>query len=185
MSKYLDFNGLKHYTDMYIKPFQKSLAWELYGYRIDKNNVHPDTRVEYLFDAVGKTPAYMDFNAGSFNYGDWTDVWFIKNNRPVALTFGGEVDYELSHTDFTKKIDGTTASDVENASYNGNFMSEIPLIYVNRWEDENYNYVAFANAPINDNFNAFAFTNAYGIYKILCTVLCLKEVKMGITDYAL
>ncbi len=162
MSKYLDYNGLKHYTDMYIKPFQKSLAWELYGYRIDKNNLHSDTRVEYLFDAVGKTPAYMDFNAGSFNYGDWTDVWFIKNNRPVALTFGGEVDYELSHTDFTKKIDGTTASDVENVNYNGNFMSEMPLVYVNRWEDENYNYVAFSNAPINDNFNAFAFTNAYG-----------------------
>ena len=163
MSQYLNYEGLKHYTDIYIKPFQKSLAWELYGYRISKTNINPDTRVEYLFDAVGKEPAYMNFTSGSFSYGDWGNVWFIKNNRPVALKFNGEVDYELSHTDFTKKIDGTTASDVENVNYNGNFMSEIPLVYVNRWEDEEYNYVAFSNAPINDNFNAFAFTNANGV----------------------
>ena len=162
MSRYLNYEGLKHYTDIYIKPFQQSIAHELYGFRIDKNNANSDTRVEYLFDAVGKQPAYMDFNSGTFNYGDWADVWFVKNNRPVALKFDGTVDYELSHTDFTKKIDGTTASDVEDVNYAGNFMSEIPLVYVNRWEDDNYNYMAFSNVPINDNFKAYAHTNAYG-----------------------
>ena len=162
MSRYLNYEGLKHYTDIYIKPFQQSIAHELYGFRIDKNNVNSDTRVEYLFDAVGKQPAYMDFNSGTFNYGDWANVWFVKNNRPVALKFDGTVDYELSHTDFTKKIDGTTASDVEDVNYAGNFMSEIPLVYVNRWEDDNYNYMAFSNVPINDNFKAYAHTNAYG-----------------------
>ncbi len=134
---------------------------KLYGFKIDKQDVNPDTRVTYLYDAIGMTPAYMDFNSGTFNYGSWTDIWFIKNNRPVALKFDGTVDYELDHTDFTKKIDGT-ASDVEDVSYAGNFMSEIPLIYVKRWEDERYNYIVFSETKPYDDYLAQAHTNANG-----------------------
>lgn len=135
---------------------------KLYGFKIDKQDVNPDTRVTYLYDAVGMTPAYMDFANGSFNYGSWADIWFIKNNRPVALKFDGTVDYELSHTDFTKKIDGETASDVEDVNYAGNFMSEIPLVYVKRWEDERYNYIVFSETKPNDDYLAQAHTNANG-----------------------
>lgn len=135
---------------------------KLYGFKIDKQDVNPDTRVTYLYDAVGMTPAYMDFANGSFNYGSWADIWFIKNNRPVALKFDGTVDYELSHTDFTKKIDGETASDVEDVNYAGNFMSEIPLVYVKRWEDERYNYIVFSETKPNYDYLAQAHTNANG-----------------------
>lgn len=135
---------------------------KLYGFKIDKQDVNPDTRVTYLYDAVGMTPAYMDFANGTFNYGSWADIWFIKNNRPVALKFDGTVDYELSHTDFTKKIDGITASDVDDVNYAGNFMSEIPLVYVKRWEDERYNYIVFSETKPNDDYLAQAHTNANG-----------------------
>ena len=135
---------------------------KLYGYRIDKQDTNPDTRVTYLYDAVGMTPAYMDFSGGSFNYGSWADIWFIAKNRPVALKFDGTVDYELSHTDFTKKIDGETASDVSDSTYGGNFMSEIPLVYVKRWEDTRYNYVVFSETKPNDDYLAQAHTNANG-----------------------
>ena len=135
---------------------------KLYGYRIDKQNTNPDTRVTYLYDAVGMTPAYMDFSGGSFNYGSWADIWFIAKNRPVALKYDGTVDYELSHTDFTKKIDGETASDVSDSTYGGNFMSEIPLVYVKRWEDTRYNYVVFCETKPNDDYLAQAHTNANG-----------------------
>jgi hypothetical protein len=134
---------------------------KLYGFKIDKQDVNPDTRVTYLYDAIGMTPAYMDFANGSFNYGSWADIWFIKGNRPVALKFDGTVDYELDHTDFTKKLDGT-ASDVENSTYAGNFMSEIPLVYVKRWEDERYNYIVFCETKPNDDYLAQAHTNANG-----------------------
>ena len=134
---------------------------KLYGFKIDKQDVNPDTRVTYLYDAIGMTPAYMDFDGGSFNYGSWADIWFIKNNRPVALKFDGTVDYELSHTDFTKKLDGT-ASDIEDSTYAGNFMSEIPLIYVKRWEDSRYNYIVFSETKPNDDYLAQAHTNANG-----------------------
>ena len=135
---------------------------KLYGVRIDKQDTNPDTRVTYMYDAVGMTPAYMDFTVGSFNYGSWADIWFIKNNRPVALKFDGTVDYELSHTDFTKKIDGETASDVSDSTYDGNFMSEIPLVYVKRWEDTRYNYIVFSETKPNDDYLAQAHTNANG-----------------------
>ena len=135
---------------------------KLYGYRIDKQDTNPDTRVTYLYDAVGMTPAYMDFSGGSFNYGSWADIWFIAKNRPVALKYDGTVDYELSHTDFTKKIDGETASDVSDSAYGGNFMSEIPLVYVKRWEDTRYNYVVFCETKPNDDYLAQAHTNANG-----------------------
>ena len=134
---------------------------KLYGFKIDKQDINPDTRVTYLYDAIGMTPAYMDFTNGSFNYGSWADIWFVKNNRPVALKFDGTVDYELSHTDFTKKIDGT-ASDVEDVNYAGNFMSEMPLVYVKRWEDSRYNYIVFSETKPNDDYLAQAHTNANG-----------------------
>lgn len=146
-----------------INTIRMALGGVLLGLRIDKQNNDPDTRVEYLYDAVGLTPAYMDFTGGSFNYGSFANTWFVKNNRPVALTFAGEVDYELSHTDFTKRLDGVTASDIEDATYAGNFMAEIPCVYVKRWEDERYNYIAFSDKKMNDDFLAQAHTNASGV----------------------
>ena len=142
-----------------IATLRLALGTKIYGIRIDKQNVDPDTRVTYLYDAVGMTPAYMDFNSGSFNYGSWADIWFIKNNRPIALKFDGTVDYELDHTDFTKKLDGT-ASDVSDPDYGGNFMSEMPTVYVKRWEDSRYNYIAFSDKQVNSDFLAQAHTNA-------------------------
>lgn len=144
-----------------IATLRLALDTKIYGIRIDKQDANPDTRVTYLYDAVGMTPAYMDFDGGSFNYGGWADIWFIKNNRPVALKFDGTVDYELDHTDFTKKLDGT-ASNVSDPDYDGNFMSEMPTVYVKRWEDSRYNYIAFSDKQVNSDFLAQAHTNANG-----------------------
>ena len=144
-----------------IATLKLALNAKIYGVRIDKQDVNPDTRVTYLYDAVGMTPAYMDFSGGSFNYGSWADVWFIAYNRPVALKSDGTVDYELNHTDFTKKLDGT-ASDVSDNTYDGNFMSEMPVVYVKRWEDSRYNYIAFSDKQVNEDFLAQAHTNANG-----------------------
>ena len=144
-----------------IATLRLALDIKIYGIRIDKQDTNPDTRVTYLDDAVGMTSAYMDFVGGSFSYGSWADIWFVKNNRPVALKFDGTVDYELDHTDFTKKLDGT-ASDVSGPGYGGNFMAEMPTVYVKRWEDSRYNYIAFSDKQVNSDFLAQAHTNAYG-----------------------
>lgn len=83
----------------------------LYGYRVSKNDSNPETRVEYLYDAVGMTPARMNFTTGQFDYGSWANVWFITENKPCAVNYNGTVDYYLDPTDYTKKADGT-ASDL-------------------------------------------------------------------------
>ena len=93
----------------------------VYGFHIDGNDSNPSTRVRYLLDAVGMTPAKMNFTAGTFDYGSWTDAFFMP--RPCMLKYDGTVDYYLNENDYTKKADGT-ASDVANVDYGGNAMME-------------------------------------------------------------
>lgn len=127
----------------------------LYGYRVNKNDSNPETRVEYLYDAVGMTPARMNYTTGAFDYGSWANAWFITGNKPVALLYNGTIDYELDPDDYTKKTDGT-ASDVSDASYQGNFMASMPTVYVKRWSDDSYDYYAFSNKQITPDFYADA-----------------------------
>lgn len=69
--------------------------------RINLLDSNPATRVKYLYDAVGMTPAGMNFAGGGFDYGDWGDIWFVKKNRPVMVRTDGTVDYELNHENHT------------------------------------------------------------------------------------
>lgn len=138
-----------------------------YGFKVDKNDPDPSTRVTYLYDAVGKEKAFMDSSSEhmedwAFQYGGWKNVWFVALNKPVALKFDGTVDYELDPEDYDKKLDGT-ASDVSDTSYNGNFMASIPLCWVKRWEDENYRYFAVSPTQIDSSYKAYAHTNAAGV----------------------
>ena len=56
-----------------------------YGMRINLLDSNPATRLKYLYDAVGMTPAGMNFAGGGFDYGDWGDIWYVKKNRPVMV----------------------------------------------------------------------------------------------------
>ena len=97
----------------------------IYGFHVDPNDSNPDTAVTYLADAIGKTPAAM--GSTTFSYGDWSDAFFIP--RPCMLKYDGTVDYYLDPTDYTKRADGVTASDISDPTYAGNAMMEWPLIY--------------------------------------------------------
>ena len=143
------------------------LTYGTFGFRIDKNESDPDARVEYILDAVGMTPAFMDFNNGSFNYGSWANAWFIKGNKPCMLKSDGSVDYYLDPNDYSKKIDGS-ASDVANSSYDGNAMAQIPLCWVYRYEDDNYLYEIVSPVKIDDNYKAYAHTDSSGNIKDFC-----------------
>lgn len=142
-------------VDANIAALRLALDAEVYGFRIDKQDSNPETRVTYLYDAVGKTPARMDFTNNVFNYGGWADAWFVKDSKPCALLADGTVDYYLDPNDYNKKADGT-ASDVSNTSYTGNFMVEFPTVWIKRWEDTRYQYIALSNRQIDDDFKAYA-----------------------------
>lgn len=93
----------------------------IYGFHIDPNESDPEKNVTYLKDAIGMTPARMNYSTNEFDYGSWEDAFFMP--RPCMLKQNGLVDYYLDPTDYTKKEDGT-ASDIADTTYAGNAMME-------------------------------------------------------------
>jgi|GEM_PF-2788146 len=136
-----------------------------FGFKRERGNSDPNTRITYLYDAQSLTPAYMNTTTGNFDYGSWET--FIKEVcRPVMLKNDGTVDYELSRDDLTKKSDGITNSDVSNTAYAGNAMIEFRKYkWVYRYSDATYDYVIFSNIQYDANYKAYAHTNALGTVK--------------------
>lgn len=132
-----------------------------YGVRISHADSNPDTRVEYLFDAVGKKPARINAETGVFEYGDWSDVGFVKDNKPCMLRKDGTVDYYLNPMNLEQKEDGTP-SDVSNTNYDGNAMSEFPLWYLYQYQDDSYDYIILSEKQIDNNYEANAFKDSNG-----------------------
>lgn len=126
----------------------------LFGFKLDQKESDPGSMITYLKDCDNAyyESAYMDYNSGTFNYGDWEDAWFIKNLKPVMLKYDGTVGYELNPNDYTKKLDGT-ASDISNASYQGNAMIGVPKVY---WKivdnGDNTANIYFSNKKVDNNF---------------------------------
>ena len=133
----------------------------IYGVKISKSDSNPSTRVQYTHNAVGMTPAHMNYDTGAFDYGDWEKVFFVEGNYPVMLNYDGTVAYKLNPNDYTLKADGT-ASDYNNASFAGNAMARIPLAYIAMYEDANYEYLEVSDVKVNDNFQAIAHTKQDG-----------------------
>lgn len=136
-------------------------AYILYGYKINKADSNPATRITYTEMAEGMTPAAMNFSTGAFNYGSWANAWFIEGNKPYMVKSDGTVDYELDANDYTKKKDGG-ASDVANQNYNGNAMASFPLMWFKRWEDSQYEYCNICNIQLDDSYHAYAHTRKDG-----------------------
>lgn len=110
----------------------------LYGYRVDRNDSNPETRVSYMYDAVGMTPARMNYKTGEFDYGSWANAWFITENKPCAVNYNGTVDYYLDPTDYTKKADGTA--------------SDLFVLLTEEPPDWTTNYTKYFTKDENDDF---------------------------------
>ena len=139
----------------------------IYAFHIDGNEADPSAAVTYKNDAVGMVPAYMDYGAGKFNYGSWGNAFFMP--RPCMLKSDGTVDYYLNENDYTKKIDGVTASDVANTSYDGNAMMEWgrdgKRIYYKVVPDVGDNYsgtVYIADGKVDEDYQCYSFINNQG-----------------------
>ena len=150
----------------YIKELERKLTGNIiYGFHINGEESDPDKMVSYIADAVGMTPAYMDFDKDTFNYGSWKDAFFMP--RPCMLKYDGTVDYYLDENDYTKRAGGGD-SDVKNVSYEGNAMMEWGkdgrLIWVKVVPDQNpiSGSVYIANYQADDDFHAWSFENASG-----------------------
>lgn len=142
---------------------KSTLGWARYGFKRARATESPDSRIQYLYDAVLRTPASTNLTTGVFAPGGWETI-INDLARPVMKKTLGGIDYELSRSDFTKKADGTTPSDVANISYAGDCFIEFrKYIWVYRYNDETYDYVVFSNIKCNANYKSFATTDKDGI----------------------
>lgn len=137
----------------------------IYGFHINGNESNPDSMVTYLEDAVGMTPAYMNFSTGAFNYGSWQNAFFMP--KPCMLKYDRQVDYYLNPNDYTKKADGT-ASDIADSSYGGNAMMEFPKIWLKIVPDASSDIsgsVYIADRQVDSDYNDFAYVDYLGAHK--------------------
>ena len=136
-----------------------------YGIKINKNDSNPTTRCTYLFDAVGMQPAAMNYTSGAFDYGDWGDIFFVKNNYPAMVKYDGTEDYKLNPNDYMKKEDGT-ASDADKMTYGGNAMSVFDGIegkmWLSQFEIGNYEYMIISNEKYDESYNDDAYVRENG-----------------------
>lgn len=133
-----------------------------YGVKINKLDSNPATRITYLYDAVGLTPAAMNYTSGAFDFGSWADIWFVKNNYPVMLKYDGTEDYKLLPADYGLKVDGVTASDVASTAYAGNAMAAMPLVWISQYEVGNYEYIILCEKQYDSTYKAYAHQRANG-----------------------
>ena len=104
----------------------------------------------------------MNYTTGAFDFGDWGDVFFVKNNYPAMVKYDGKEDYKLDPNDHTKKADGTE-SDVSNVEYGGNAMSVFDCkIWLSQYEDDNYEYMIVSNIKYDESYNDDAYVREDG-----------------------
>lgn len=135
--------------------------YTLLGFKIAKNESDPAARVTYTEGAVGFTPAGVNLSTGQFSYGSFSDMWFVKDNKPVMVNPDGTEAYELDPDDYTKKKDGT-ASEISDTTQSKNAMAKIPLVWLKMWEDSDYEYCNICDIQLTEDYHAYAHQRSDG-----------------------
>lgn len=102
---------------------------QIYGFIEHMNIKSPSARITPIGINKNYQNITRDGSTGVVSLNDWADFPVVKANKPYMVKADGTPDYRLSETDYTKKADGVTASDVSNASYNGGAFSWFPKVY--------------------------------------------------------
>ena len=177
---YLDENGT---ASSYYKAFPQATSgyvnesadnifhgYTLFGMTIDETNPDPDTCITYTDDCADFTPIRMDFeNDVITGTADWMDTFIMP--KPCMLhradaehPNASYVDYYLDPTDYTKKADGVTASDVADTSYDGNAMVEFNPIFLKVTKDAGKIHAAFCDIQLEEGFEAWSAKTHDGTY---------------------
>ena len=150
----------------------KTKSTIIYGFHINSAEADPSMAVTYLKDAVGMTPAHMNYLTNKFSYGSWSDAFFMP--KPCMVKYDGTVDYYLDPNDYDKKINGEI-SDIGDPNtdygvkYQGNAMMEWGTNNQQIWTkvlpdaDDPYSGSVFiSNKKIDENYVAWPFINYQG-----------------------
>lgn len=140
-------------------------TYHLYGFHINGNESNPANMVTYLEDAVGMTPAHMDFTNNVFDYGSWADAFFMP--RPCIIGMDGQVRKYLNPNDYTKDINGNTVA-IDDTLTDANVMIEFPKIYykvVADSNDDKSGSVYISDYKIDGDFKDYAYIDDSGVHK--------------------
>ena len=136
---------------------------KIYGFHVDGGESDPDSMITYLEDAVGMTPAHMDYTNDKFDYGSWGDVWFIKECKPCILGQNGIVQKYLDPNDYTKDVDGNAVTIDENLT-GANVMVEFPKIWLKVVPDADpkSGSVYISNEQVDSGYHDFPYIDHRG-----------------------
>ena len=136
------------------------LGTKIYGFKIKMNNT-----IEYLEDAVGKTPAHMNYETGEFDWGGWSeDEFFI----PRSVLF---VNYKFHCYLDINNINRKDNGDILDCFGNLNSVFDYCMCFGgenNLWyayiddKEGGTEYVYFSNNQVNHNFIPIGFY--YGMF---------------------
>jgi len=146
-----------------------SIDYELYSFRVNLADPNPQTRISYFDMAKGRRPAFWNYTNGYFDYGDWSNAFFIKNAFPCMVKYDGTIAYKLDPENYLLQEDGS-ASDVANSLYEGSAMMAFPTIWIKRWSDKSYLYCSISDKQIDDDYHAYMHTDKDGnvcLYKYI------------------
>lgn len=134
---------------------------KVYSFHINDAESNPSDKVTYLDDAVGMTPAHMNFSTGKFDYGSWGNVWFVKECKPCILGQDGKVYKYLNPNNY-----GTDIDILDSDPYN--VMIEFPKIWYKVTPDENDPYsgtVSISSVKIDEGYKDYAYIDYKGNHK--------------------
>lgn len=171
-TKSITANGTYDATDDSLKGYSSvsvdvDVNQVVYGFHINGNESDPSARVTYLADAIGATPAHMDYENNVFDYGSWRDAWFIKGIKPCILGQDGVVQKYLDPNDYEKDIDGNSVT-IDSTLSGANVMIEFPKIWYKVIPDADDKYsgsVFIAKTKLDDGYKDYAYIDYQGNHK--------------------
>ena len=169
-TKSITANGTYDATDDSLKGYSSvsvDVNQGVYGFHINGNESDPSARVTYLADAIGATPAHMDYENNVFDYGSWRDAWFIKGIKPCILGQDGVVQKYLDPNDYEKDIDGNSVT-IDSTLSGANVMIEFPKIWYKVIPDADDKYsgsVFISKTKLDDGYKDYAFIDYQGNHK--------------------
>lgn len=169
-TKSITANGTYDATDDSLKGYSSvsvDVNQGVFGFHINGNESDPSARVTYLADAIGATPAHMDFENGVFDYGSWRDAWFIKGIKPCILGQNGVVQKYLDPNDYEKDVDGNTVA-IDSTLVGANVMVEFPKIWYKVIPDADDKYsgsVFISKTKLDADYKDYAYIDYQGNHK--------------------
>ena len=143
----------------------------VYGFVIDQSKSDPSEMITYIETNADYRPAKMDFTAGTFDYGDWQDAFFMKF-RPCILNNDGTVKFYLNPDNYKQREDGVSFT--QNIADEENAMIEFPKTY---WkikpisedvaevyisdEKQDDDYVCWSHMDVDGNEIPYCYFSAY------------------------